>query len=313
MLSLRPVVVPDDYPCIAEILTLTGDTPVTADRLAANDANLPATTRRHRLVAVNPDGTIVAYGVASHGGFSKPGRFGVRVFTHPAFRRKGAGSTLWEALVAFVREQGGTSLTTAAHDNDQDAIAFIEKRGFNQVRHIFESQTDLTEHDGSAYAHVVTALEAAGIRFFTLAEQPGEETERALYTVDSLVAWDNPGDDIGEFPSFEDWRKMLLRRDGQRPEFIGIAADGERVVGFTTMYPTTVADLMDIGFTGVLREYRGRGIALALKVRAAQVALRFGAKAIRTGNDSRNAPMLAVNEKLGYKRLPGRFEYERAL
>lgn len=105
----------------------------------------------------------------------------------------------------------------------------------------------------------------------------------------------------------------MLGRQGQRPEFIGIAADGERIVGFTTMYTTTVPGLFDIGFTGVDREYRGRGVALALKVRGAQVAMRFGATALRTGNDSRNAAMLAVNQKLGYVRLPGRFEYERSL
>lgn len=311
--SLRAVTVPDDYPRIAEILTLTTDTPSTVERLAAGDANLPASTIRHRLVAVGPDGMIAAYGAATHGPFALPGRFTVRVFTHPAFRRRGAGSMLWDALVEFTRAQGATSLATSAADDDADGITFIAKRGFARVRHIFESQVDLTEHDGSAYAHVVTALAAGGIRFFTLAEQPGEETERALYALDTLVAGDNPGDEVGEFPPFEEWRPMMLRRPGQRPEFIGIAADGERVVGFTTMYTTTIPGLFDIGFTGVHREYRGRGIALALKVRAAQVALQFGARALRTGNDSRNGPMLAVNHKLGYKRLPGRYEYERSV
>lgn len=312
-LSIRAIALPDDYPRIAEILTLTTDTPATVERLSANDAQVPATTIRHRLVAVNPDGMIAAYGVAVRGSFAPPGRFTVRVFTHPACQRRGAGSLLWDALVGFVVEQGGTSLATSAQDHDPDGIAFIEKRGFTRVRHIFESQVDLTEHDGSAYTQVVTDLEAAGIRFFTLADQPGEATERALYALDTLVAGDNPGDEIGEFPPFEEWRPMMLGRQGQRPEFIGIAADGDRIVGFTTMYTTTVPGLFDIGFTGVDREYRGRGIALALKVRATQVALQFGATAIRTGNDSRNAPMLAVNQKLGYKRLPGRFEYERSL
>lgn len=202
--SIRPVAVPDDYPRIAEILTLTTDTPSTPERLAESDARLPASTIRHRLVAVDAGGMIAAYGAASHGAFSLPGRFFVRVHTHPTCRRRGAGSLLWDALVAFAREQGATSLATAAQDDDEAGITFIEKRGFTRVRHIFESQVDLTEHDGSAYAHVVSALVAAGIRFFTLAEHPGEETERALYTLDTVVAADNPGDEIGEFPAFEE-------------------------------------------------------------------------------------------------------------
>lgn len=313
MMQLRTVLAPDDYPRIAEILTLTTDTPVTPEKLLSGDANLPASTVRHRLVAVTPDGTIAAYGVTSHAAFSPAGRYFVRVCTHPEHRRQGAGAMLWDGLVDFAKEQGATSLATAAQDDCAEGNAFIEKRGFKRVRHIFESQADLTKHDGSEFAHVVTALEASGIRFFTLADEPGEGTERGMYELDQVVAWDNPGDDMGEFPSFDEWRKMMLQRDGQRPEFINIAADGDKIVGFTTMYPTTIPKLMDIGFTGVHREYRGRGLALALKVRATRVALQFGANAIRTGNDSRNAPMLAVNRKLGFQQLPGRYEYELLL
>lgn len=310
---LRRMIVPDDYARVAAILSMTTDNPTTPERLASADAKLPAGTIRQRLVAVASDGVIAAYGVATHEVFAPPGRFFIRIGTDPAYRRQGAGSMLWEALVAFAREQGATSLSTAAQDNDQTGIAFAEKRGFTIARHIFESSVDLTANDPAAFAHVPSELEASGIRFCSLADHPGEEMERALYALDELVAPDNPGEELGEFPAFADWRQMMLQRDGQRPEFIGIAMDGDRVVGLTTMYPTVTAGLFDIGFTGVHPAYRGRGIALAMKVLAAQTALRFGANEIRTGNDSRNLPMLAVNRKLGYQQLPGRFEYERPI
>ena len=57
----------------------------------------------------------------------------------------------------------------------------------------------------------------------------------------------------------------------------------------------------------MIRDYRGRKIAQALKVLAARYARAHGMKKIRTDNDSLNAPMLAVNRKLGYRPLAGTF------
>ncbi len=59
--------------------------------------------------------------------------------------------------------------------------------------------------------------------------------------------------------------------------------------------------------TGVLRSYRGRKIAQALKLLAIRYAKAQGAIYIRTTNDSLNVPMLAINDKLGYQRQPGKF------
>ena len=57
--------------------------------------------------------------------------------------------------------------------------------------------------------------------------------------------------------------------------------------------------------TGVRRAYRGRGIALVLKLLAIRYARSLGALFVRTHNDSGNAPMLAINRKLGYQPEPG--------
>ncbi len=57
--------------------------------------------------------------------------------------------------------------------------------------------------------------------------------------------------------------------------------------------------------TGVLTAYRGQEIAQALKRLAIDYAHRAGAVTIRTNNDFRNAPMLAINRKLGYQPEPG--------
>ena len=55
-----------------------------------------------------------------------------------------------------------------------------------------------------------------------------------------------------------------------------------------------------IAFTGTLPEYRGRGIATALKVRAGALAHSLGIRLLVTANRVENAPILAVNRALGF-------------
>jgi GNAT superfamily N-acetyltransferase len=59
------------------------------------------------------------------------------------------------------------------------------------------------------------------------------------------------------------------------------------------------------GFTCTHPDYRGRGIARAVKLQSLAQAIELGIPSVRTGNDSENAPMLHINETLGYDPLPG--------
>ena len=59
------------------------------------------------------------------------------------------------------------------------------------------------------------------------------------------------------------------------------------------------------GFTCSHPDYRGRGIARAVKLQSLAQAIELGIPSVRTGNDSENAPMLHINEALGYHSRPG--------
>jgi len=86
---------------------------------------------------------------------------------------------------------------------------------------------------------------------------------------------------------------------------------GERPVGMS--YLDHRAALVTTGYTGVLREARGRGVARLLKLETLVQAADNGVEAVETDNDSENAPILHLNEELGYREITGQVQLHKAL
>jgi mycothiol synthase len=78
-------------------------------------------------------------------------------------------------------------------------------------------------------------------------------------------------------------------------------------IGLTQLF-SSEDGYITIGLTGVLSEYRGQHIALGLKVTSLEWVKTQGYFEVRTWNDSSNAPILALNQKLGFVCVPGYIE-----
>ncbi len=93
-----------------------------------------------------------------------------------------------------------------------------------------------------------------------------------------------------------------------------LAKDGDRLVGQSVLERSSDrADMYEQELTGVLPEYRGRGIAKALKLQTVRYARERGVRWIRTWNSTKNAPMLRINVAMGFQRQPAWIEYVREL
>jgi GNAT superfamily N-acetyltransferase len=92
-----------------------------------------------------------------------------------------------------------------------------------------------------------------------------------------------------------------------------IARDGDQVVGMSIIGYPPRRGVPWTSFTCTARSVRGRGIARALKYETVAQAIALGAKQVETANDAENAPILHLNEEMGYQPVTPLLELHREL
>lgn len=312
MLTIRTANPDTDYARVVEIINTHEPENLTVERLKELDERDFDNQIRRRMVAVDEDGTIKAYGVAMHTPWMARGRFFVLVIVDPAYRRQGIGSQMYDACLAYAGDNGMTALETWVFDNQAESLQFAEERGFTIEAHIFESTIDLYTFDESPFAGLVEAVQTDGIRLVSLAEVGNTlENLRKLWEVNYQTYLDDPGS-TGTFPSFEQFQ-VITSESWFRPEGQFLALDGERYIGLAAVGYFKDSNSAYNMMTGILPAYRGRKIPQALKLLTIRMAKSWGADYIRTNNDSRNVPMLAINRKLGYVPEPGGYRMVKAV
>lgn len=306
--TIRPTDLPADYPRIAELLNTAYAKPITAEEVAHEDASMPEGSIILQFVAVDGAGHPIGFAKAHRYTNTKIGKFYDYVVVDPAVRQTGIGSALLTHLEQAATAAGGNYFLGDVRDDDASSRAFVEKRGYALQRHGYYSSLDLTKWDGARFAGVIDQVKASGIQLITLDQVP--DAEPMLYEMMSHTVIDLPGYEGTSFMSWETWQNFLIKPSGHAR--VLIAADGDRFVGVTMLHPAEEGTLYT-PHTSVLREYRGRQIALALKLASIDLALSEGAKTLTTGNDSLNVGMLKVNQKLGYVPAAGSYEMAKYL
>ena len=113
---------------------------------------------------------------------------------------------------------------------------------------------------------------------------------------------------------FEQLDAFMFNNPRLLPEAYIIAKHGPEYVGISYVFKNEKEpQVLSQGDTGVRRDYRGQGIAVALKLKVIEFARQHGYNMVRTRNASTNMPMLAVNTKLGFKRKIGWIQMEKNL
>lgn len=217
-----------------------------------------------------------------------------------ADRRRGVGTALLRAVSRAAAEAGKTELHVRCIDDGSDGMAFLQHRGF------VESERSRIVRLELGRLHPPSVEPPPGIDFMTLADRP--DLVPGVHAVALETFADIPG---GEDPMAAGDLAEFRARDVDRPTipaggfFVAVDRATDRVVGYASVIVAPGApSLAYHDMTAVLRAYRGRGIARQLKHATIAWAIRAGLARMETGNDLENAPMRAVNARLGYRPRP---------
>lgn len=298
---------PEDYPALVDLCNrVDPEYPTTVEEARYEDEHFDRSRYFHRrYVAPGPASGVLGVAEYQHSQWSfHPDRYWVWIGVRPDAQRRGIGGTLYERVLAELRERGATALRASVREDREAAIAFMERRGFRERERAWESRLDLATYDPAKFQERARVPE--GITVVTLAEELERDPDalRQLYDLNNDLSPDVPRLDPYTPPSFESFRDMVTG-PGYAPEACFLAKDGDRWIGMSNVFRSD-ADPQDLytGFTATRREYRGRGIAWALKVRAVEWAKANGYRQLRTWNSTLNASMLSINVRLGFVKQP---------
>ena len=273
--------------------------------------NSPRPINRH-VVATDDSGAIVGWSLLDRQANAQTNKGFISLIVHPNHRRKRIGTALIEDVFAHCKTVGLSQLNSQVKDNQPNWLAWAESHGFSIERHRYRSSIKLEQFDLVLYENRIAELINEGIVFTTLHELGDTEPNRHLYyEADCKAAIDIPGEDSVE--TWEEFSAENFNSEGYLPQGMHIAMHQGKMVGVAHAWLDADHNRMVNAMTGVIPEYRSRGIATALKVMTIKYAKDSGIPEILTQNDSENAPMLAVNGKLGYKRWPGAYALKATL
>ena len=308
MTTLRPFG-EDDYPTLVALSNESyPDYGWTLEEVRHADADWRPEGFFQRRVIAEENGAAVGYSDIFHSrGQFVPHNYNVDVIVRPSERRRGIGGMLYADAERVLRERRAHWARNAAKESLTDSVAFARKIGAVELKRDWESRLDLASFDPARFAKAPERAAAAGVRITTLAAEMKADREavRKAYALHAEARVDVPGLDPATPSPFERFEEEVLRAPWSLPEAYFIAIRDGRYLGESSLAkegtdPTTIHQ----NLTGVLRTERGKGIAMALKLKAVEYARAHGLRQIRTWNDSLNRPMLAINEALGFAKQP---------
>jgi mycothiol synthase len=217
-------------------------------------------------------------------------------------RRRGVGSALLEALTGHAREIGVRVLRARTVEDQHDAVAFLEHRGFTAVAREYESRLDLRE--------AATALAAVpeGVEIVSLHDRLDLAPQAHALAVAAFP--DIPSGEDVDVSSFEHWRRENVD-EALEGSFLALAEG--RVVGSVGLIAQPRPGVAEHLLTAVDRDWRRRGVARALKQAQMAWARGAGYAELVTYNDAGNAAMRELNLRLGYVPGPVDVTFQRTL
>jgi mycothiol synthase len=286
------------------------DRPGTVEEWRYDDEHYDKKFVNERYVAEDrTSGTAVGYAGLWHTAWAfHPQKFGMEIRVHPDHQRKGIGSALWARLQGALHGYQAISVKTQIWEKMPKGMVFASKQGFREVMRAWESRLDVAAFDYVRFAPYVDQALAKGVTFTTLEAERAKDPEnlKRIHVMDVEMAEDvpRPPDEIHTPVDFNMWQDYAVNGPWSINNAYFIAVIDGEYAGSSSLFKPKTGDWLNQGLTGVRRQFRGRHVASALKVKTVEYARDHGIREVRTWNEINNGPMLAINAKFGFVRQP---------
>ena len=210
-----------------------------------------------------------------------------------AARGQGIGSALLAWTQQRAREIGKAGVQVPCSSARPEGIAFLERRGFTEYDRMAGVELPLA---GCSRPEVAMP---DGVRLTSIAAEPA--LLDSLYVACCEIYADLPDPEPVVIGTLEEWHARDIEAAGQPLDGVLIAAAGDEVVGVSRVVVHERGRVVGHLITGVRRDWRGRGVALALKRAAIGWAIDRGAERMSAENAVHNEPMRAINAALGFQ------------
>ncbi|MEZ4630190.1 MAG: GNAT family N-acetyltransferase [Deinococcales bacterium] len=273
--------------------------------LEKNDDNYQGDYVLRRFSAYQEDKFVGAFEFRHLLGMFHPQKFHLSLMVGEIHRQQGIGTKLYEAALKELRSFNPISLRVQVAEEDSSSLNFAQNRDFSITKKDFLSYLELKTFEITPFLPLIHKVEAQSIQLKSLADLGDHEGIRRQYHhLWSQVRLDVPRSEPASPISYEDFVRFVYSDMGYLSQGTWVAIQEGTWLGLSQFFLRDRDGDLDMGLTGVLASARNKGIASALKLKGIMTAKAIEAKRIYTDNDSRNQPMLSINDKLGFVRQP---------
>jgi GNAT superfamily N-acetyltransferase len=214
------------------------------------------------------------------------------------------GDALYHRISDYAGELGRSELEMIAYADDPDSAGFAARYGFRVVSRAPSLQLRLADCPRP------DAQVPEGLMLSSLAERP--DLRLGVWETASEALADIPYDGNSGFQAgtYDEFAARFLVGPRFIPEATFVVLAGDQVVGYGQLcWMSRREGIGDHEMLAVRRDWRGRGIARALKAAQIAWAIDHGLTELRTNNEERNIPARAVNAHFPYTPLPDKLLY----